>query len=155
MRPGIPRLVLLLVGGTIILSLLISPHTWWARYGPQLWWFPVFGVAIGFAADRGGGVRTLAWILAALLLVNVLPIAIVHYRWEMEATRTTNKQMAWLRDKNNVEVDFRYFGEPFGERLKTAGVRFTPVETLPCPTPIELMSVSPGYPEAVQVCITE
>ena len=53
MRPGAPRLVLLLVGGTIILSLLISPHTWWARYGPQLWWFPVSGVAIGFAADRG------------------------------------------------------------------------------------------------------
>ncbi len=155
LRPGFPRLALLLVGGTIILSLLISPHTWWARYGPQLWWFPVFGVVIGLAAERGGGVRALAWILAVVLLLNVLPIAIVHYRWESEATRTTNEQMAWLRDKDNVEVDFRYFGEPFGERLKTAGVRFTPVQTLQCPTPIELMSVSPGYPEAVRVCIKE
>ncbi len=63
--------------------------------------------------------------------------------------------MAWLRGKNNVDVDFRYFGEPFGERLKTAGVRFRPVQALECATPIELMSVSPGYPEAVRVCITE
>jgi len=115
----------------------------------------VFGVAIGFAADRGGGVRTLSWILAALLLVNVLPIAIVHYRWEVEATRTTNQQMAWLRDETNVDVDFWYFREPFGERLKAAGVRFIPVQALQCPVPMELMSVSPGYPEAVRVCIKE
>ena len=151
--PGIPWLVVALVAGAVVSSLLVSTHTWWARYGPQLWWLPVLALLAGFAAGGGRGIRTLTWALLLLLLIDVVPIALVHFRWEAGATRTTNEQMALLREKQAVEVDFQYFGEPFGERLRTAGVRFRPVPSLPCGSPMELMSVSAGYPCAVRAWI--
>ena len=35
-RPQAPRLLLALGAVTIVASLLVSVHTWWPRYGPQL-----------------------------------------------------------------------------------------------------------------------
>jgi hypothetical protein len=60
-----------------------------------------------------------------------------------------------LRGAARVLADFQYFGEPFGMRLRNAGVAFAAVDGLPCDTPIELMSVSPGYPMAVRVCLED
>jgi hypothetical protein len=152
-RPGVPRLVLALLAGTIIASLLIGPHTWWARYAPQLWWLPVVAVIGGLAVPNG---RTAPWVatgLAAVLLANAMLIAFAHFRWEIAATRTLREQMAFLRAQESVEVDFAYFGESFGERLRAAGVRFRAVRRLQCANPIVLMSVAPGYPGAVRAGI--
>jgi hypothetical protein len=71
--------------------------------------------------------RFIAYELAAVLLVNPVLIADAHFRWEIEATRTTYEQMALLRQANEVVVDFKYFHEPFSECLCIAGVKFTVV----------------------------
>jgi hypothetical protein len=154
-RPGPVRLAVLITAGTIVLSLLVSEHTWWARYGPQLWWIPVLAVIAGLlnVGPRAAGWST--WALATLLVVNTVPVAFVHFRWEADATRTTNEQLERLRGAAGVLADFQYFGEPFGMRLRNAGVAFTAVDRLPCETPIELMSVSPGYPMSVRVCLVD
>jgi 4-amino-4-deoxy-L-arabinose transferase-like glycosyltransferase len=154
-RPGVPRMVALLFAGTILISLLISTHTWWARLGPQLWWLPVMAVIAGLAAPGWHAVRWTAWGLAALLLANAMLVAFAHFRWEIQATRTLHEQMASLRTKGVVNVNFHYFREPFGERLRTAGVSFRAVRNLQCDDPMELTSVAPGYPFAVQVCVHE
>jgi hypothetical protein len=44
---------------------------------------------------------------------------------------------------------------PFGERLRAAGVTFRAVRRLTGAHPMELMSVAPGYPGAVHVCVPE
>jgi len=74
-------------------------------------------------------------------------VGVAHFRWEREATRTTYEQMALLRQNGEVDVDFQYFREPFGERLRAAGVTFRAVRVLQCDNPMELMSVAPGYQE--------
>lgn len=152
-RPGGPRLVLALLAGTIVASLLIGPHTWWARYAPQLWWLPVVAVIGGLAVPNRRATRWIASGLAALLLANATLIAFAHFRWEIAATRTLREQMAFLRAQESVEVDFAYFGESFGERLRAAGVKFRAVRRLQCENPIVLMSVAPGYPGAVRACV--
>jgi hypothetical protein len=151
-RGTVPRAVLIIAAGAIIASLLVSEHTWWARYGPQLWWLPLIALFAGLVPDAGRPARLLAWTLGIVLIVNLVPIAAVHFWWEADATCTTNQQMQMLRGKEGIEADMQYFGEPFGERMKQAGVSFTPVPRLPCGSPMELMSVSPGYPCAVRVC---
>ncbi len=153
LRPGLQREPILLLIGAIILSVLISKHTWWARYGPQLWWLPITAVFSGFNLAQGARVRIAATILAAILLVNAGLVAFAHFRWEIQATRATNEQMAVLRQSKGIEVDLQYFGEPFSERLRAAGVTFHPVQHLQCSTPMELMSVAPGYPGAVRACM--
>ncbi len=152
-RKGLPREIFILLAATIVLSVLISNHTWWARYGPQLWWLPIVAIIAIFTIPGWRAAHRAAYGLAAILLVNAAMVTIAHFQWEIEATRTTNKQMALLRQSGEVEVNFQYFREPFGERLHNAGVTFRAVRQLQCNNPMELMSVVPGYPGAVQVCI--
>ncbi len=118
------RLFLILSCSTIVLSVLISTHTWWARYGPQLWMLPVAVIIAGFTITNS---RVIFWstrILASILFVNAVLITIVHFQWEFEATKTTNEQLSLLKEFNDVQVDFQYFREPFSERLRNAGVTF-------------------------------
>jgi hypothetical protein len=154
-RPGVAREIVLLLAGAVVASLLVGVHTWWARYGPQFWWLPIIAVIAGLSVPGWRAVRWTAWGLAALLLVNAVLVAFAHFRWECEATRTTYEQMALLRQKGEVEVNFPYFREPFGERLHAAGVSFRAVRRLSGDNPMELMSVCPGYPGAVRVCFPE
>jgi hypothetical protein len=154
-RPGIPREIVLLLASAIVASLMVSVHTWWARYGPQLWWLPIIGVMAGLAVPVGGAIRWAAWLLAGILLANGVLAGVAHFCWEIEATRTTHEQMTLLRQKGVIDVDFQYFREPFGERLRAAGVSFRAVRKLSCDHPMELMSVVPGYPGAVRACFND
>ena len=71
-RPGMPREIVVLLAGAVVASLLVGVHTWWARYGPQLWWLPIIAVIAGLAVPGWRAVRWTAWGLAALLLVNAV-----------------------------------------------------------------------------------
>jgi hypothetical protein len=155
LRPGSARWIALLFAGTIVSSLLISPHTWWARYAPQLWWLPIVAVVAGLCTAQRRAIRGVTMGLAALLLVNAALVAFVHFRWEIEASRTLRRQLADLRQRGEVAVDFQYFREPWSERLRAAGVAFRAVQHLPCDQPQELVSVAPGYPGAVRVCVLQ
>jgi hypothetical protein len=152
-RPGLPREVVILLTGAVVASLLVGLHMWWARYGPQLWWLPIIAVVAGLAVPGWRAVRWTAWGLAALLVVNAALVAVAHFAWEIQATRTTYEQMAFLRQKGEVEIDFQYFVEPYGERLRAAGVVFRPTRPLHCGNPMDLMSVCPGYPGQIRACL--
>ena len=154
-RPGLPREVVILLVGAVVASLVVGVHMWWARYGPQLWWLPVIAVMAGLAVPGWRAVRWGAWSLAALLLVNAALVGAVHFRWEFQSTRTNREQMAFLRQKGEVEVDFQYFIEPYGERLRAAGVSFRPSRKLHCDHPMDLMSVAHGYPGQIRACVPE
>ncbi len=155
LRPGIPRGIISLSIITIIASLAISRHTWWARFAPQVWWLPIIAVIAGLAVRRR---RILWWTsagLAAILLINATLVAGVHFKWEIIATRKTYEQLAFLKDKGDVEVDFAYFQEPFSERLKAAGVTFHATPYMQGENIMELMSVMPEYPGTVRACVSE
>jgi len=152
---GTQRLFILLLCAAILLSLLISTHTWWARYGPQLWWLPIVAITAGFTFTNNRVIFWCSRILVVILLVNAVLIAFVHFRLEAEATRKTNEQLSLLKQSGDVGIVFQYFREPFSERLSRAGVTFHPVHNIQCANPIELMSVSPGYPGGVRACINK
>jgi hypothetical protein len=152
-RRGARRDLVLLASAAIVSSLLVSQHTWWARYGPQLWWLPILPIAAVLGGTSGRLMRWTARGAATLLLANALLVAFVHLRWEIAATRATEAQLAELRGKGEIDVDLQYFAEPFGERLRAGGVRFRVPERLACADPVELTSVAPGYPGAVRACV--
>jgi hypothetical protein len=151
-RPQAPRLLLALGAGTIIASLLVSVHTWWPRYGPQLWWLPILGILAGLCWPPGHLLRWIARVMVALLLVNAVLIALVHLRWELAMSRSLRTQLAELRELGPLEVDFEYFYEPDRRRLEKAGVDFVAVDHLRCAEPIEIVSVPAGYPMPVRAC---
>jgi hypothetical protein len=154
-QPGIPRGIILLFIGTIIVSLMISRHTWWARFEPQVWWLPIAAVIAGLAIPGWRAARWAAGGLAAILLINVILVAVVHFYWEIIVTRTTYEQLAFLKDKGDVEIDFAFFREPYSERLKAGGVTFHATHNLQGKNIMELMSVMPGNPMPVRARIKE
>ncbi len=151
-RPQAPRLLLALGAGTIVASLLVSVHTWWPRYGPQLWCLPILGILAGLLWAPGRPLRWIAQAVATLLLANAVLIAFVHLRWEINMTRALGAQLAELRKEGPLEVDFQYFNEPDSRRLRTAGIEFVASRRLRCADPVEIVSVPAGYPGAVRAC---
>ena len=154
-RPGLSREFVILFVGTVVASVLVGLHLWWARYGPQLWWLPVTAVAAGLAVPGWRAVRWCAWGLTGLLAVNASLIEARHFAWERQATITMYDQMALMRQKGQIEVNLQYFREPYAERLRAGGVVFKESRNLHCAKPTELMSVPHGYPGAVRACIPE
>ncbi len=154
-RRSIPREVLLLTVGVIVVSLTISRHTWWARFVPHFWWLPIVAVIAALAPACRKFERLAAGAVATVLLINSILIAFVHFQWEIDATRQTYSQMAFLRDKGDVEIDFQFFHEPFSERLKAGGVTFHATHRLTGKKPFDLLSVVPINPGSVRACIKE
>jgi hypothetical protein len=148
--PGLPRGLVLLAYVTVILSLLVSLHTWWARYGPQMWWIPLLPVIAVFGASRCRGRMALAWVLVAILLINALAVAVIHFHWEITASRTLDRQLTQLRDSGKaIDVDFQWFGEAVGKRFTRWGISYTRVRRGRANDGPELMTVVAGYPGTI------
>ncbi len=147
----------LLLAGTIVVSLLVSTHTWWARYGPQLWWLPIVPVAAVLRLEGQPWLKRAAAVIAVLLLADTLMLSAVHARWEWRSTQALQQQLADLRDAGPMTVDLAYFDVPVAERFRTAGVAFDTVPKYSCPTgrQLTLMSVCRGYPEWIRVCLAD
>jgi len=156
-RRTLPCGVVLLLGGTIVASLLVSTHTWWARYGPHLWWLPIVPVAAALRVDGRGFVRRAAVVIALLLLADTLLVSAVHMRWEWRSTQALRLQLADLRQAGPMTVALAYFDVPVAERFRTAGVAFETAARYQCPAArqLTLMSVCRGYPEWIRICLAD
>jgi len=146
----LPRLLIGVSYLILAASLLISVHTWWARYGPQMWWFPIVPIVAIFWGSRSRIQTNLAWGLVGILLVNAVIVAAVRLNWEVASTRTLHQQLVELRDSGKeIEIDMQWFGEPVGERFKTWGIPYESVGLGQVRDGEELMSVVAGYPGGV------
>lgn len=156
-RRALPCGVVLLLGGTTVASLLVSTHTWWARYGPHLWWLPVIPVAAALRVEGQPLLRRAAILIAALLLMDTLMVTAVHMRWEWRSTQALRQQLLDLRQAGAMSVDLAYFDVPVAERLRASGVVFAATTRSECPgeRQLTLMSVCRGYPGAVRICLAD
>ena len=154
-RPGL-RILLIIGYVTLTASLLVSIHLWWARYGPQLWWLPMIPILAAFYLSRSRAQVVVAWGLVGILTVNALIVAAVRMHWEVHATRTLNRQLTAIQASGSpIDIDFQYFGEPVGERLKTWGISFNPVREDEIRDGRELISVVNGYPGGIHYRIVQ
>jgi hypothetical protein len=152
-KPG-QRGLLVLCTAAVVLSLLVSIHTWWARYGPQMWWLPLIPVVVAFWISRSRAQTATAWGLVVVLSVNALIVAAVRMDWEVGATRTLQRQLVDLKASGkDIEVDFQYFGEAVGNRFKTWGISYAPVRRGQIQDGPELLSVVNGYPGGIHYWI--
>lgn len=145
------RRLLLLAAATIIASLLLSKHSWWPRYGPQIWLPPILPIIFAFRESASRLQVRLTWCLASLLLVNAIIVATVRFHWETRASLTLRHQLRDLRNSGlEYEVSTRFFDDSAEERLTEAHVRFRDLGMKKLPPRHELQSVVEGYPDATR-----
>jgi hypothetical protein len=149
-RQQLPKAILVIGIVTIVITLLISNHTWWARYAPQLWWLPVIPLIVVFYKSDSRLLLRFSLTILILLFINAVIIFGVHLQWEISATRTLSNQLKELKESNaTIEVDMQWFGTPVGERFKTWGIPFKIVPQDQLLDGKKLMSVVEGYPGCV------
>lgn len=146
----LPKTVLIIGIVTIVVTLLISNHTWWARYAPQLWWLPIIPALIIFYKGQSRFLLNFSWGILIMLFINATIIAVVHLNWEITSSRALYNQLTELKNtKKKIEVDFQYFVTPVSERFKTWGIPYQAVKLDQLPDGEKLMSVVEGYPGCV------
>ncbi len=145
------RRTLLLASATIVASLLISKHSWWPRYGPQIWLLPIVPIVFAFRESSSRLQVRLTWALVALLLFNAAIVATVRFNWETRASLTLRHQLRDLRNSGQeYEVSTRFFDDAAKERLTEAQVRFRDLGMPKLPNGHELKSVVEGYPDPIR-----
>lgn len=103
-KPGRDVLLknILMLLAIVVLSVAIMPESWWARYIPQLWLFPII---VLFAVELYGNKRLnlLKGLLYAALILNI-GFTFIGFAWNFMMTSLVNYQIATLKAANQTII---------------------------------------------------
>ena len=115
----------------ILVSVLINPASWWARYVPQFWLIPLLLLIVSCQQFKGM-YKLLNYALVILMVINVLIIANTYYTYQPKATGLIYKQFDQIKihsDQAPAKLDIGIF--PITEeRFKEYGIRYVLVDNL-------------------------
>jgi hypothetical protein len=111
-------------------------------------------------------VQVIAWLAIAVLVLNVAGVATATAIWDKRDTDREADSLALLRRYSPLYANFTSWQRSEGRRLREAGIRFKPVNWVPCPVPYVLSVAGgltrqrayPGVPPpagGVQLCPVE
>jgi len=119
------------LGLLIVLSALVNPESWWARYAPQLWLFPVLCAILGLdLQSRPQRILGLAIIL--VLCLNLYVVSGVYFHRLRQENTILDSQLAAMRKASHVLVNFRS-DLSNRVRLTEAGVHYQEADRLDGP----------------------
>jgi 4-amino-4-deoxy-L-arabinose transferase-like glycosyltransferase len=135
-------LLAFLIAGIILVSALINPEAWWARYVPQLWLIPMIFIILTLQIrEKCATVNFWRSSIICLLALNIYLVSCVYLHHNFSTTRQIQYQLTSFA-KNNVTllIDFSYFWSD-RIRLQEQGVKFIEVKTqdLSCQQPVSLI----------------
>ncbi|MCU0549102.1 MAG: hypothetical protein MUC48_07120 [Leptolyngbya sp. Prado105] len=124
------RIGLFAIPCVILISTLINPEAWWARYVPQVWLLAPLALLLGKPQKWISLALVCILSFNSLLVVAPTAFATVRGNWRI------HQQMQMLSDVKQVAVKFDTFG---GNRSRfiERSIAWKEVETLPCPQAIQ------------------
>lgn len=81
-----------------LVTTLINPMCWWARYVPQLWLVPAMLLAYSFSCQRHKLIHAVCLTTAALCLVNAALVAIPNWQSNIKNTGIFQADLVKIRD---------------------------------------------------------
>jgi hypothetical protein len=104
-RQAIPVFIL---AGTILLSVLIISEAWYARYIPQLWFFPLV-LLIASETIRGKILDRIRWFIYLIMLVNI-SFCLASFPYVYYKTEQIKYELEQLKASGEtIPVEFTYF----------------------------------------------
>jgi hypothetical protein len=139
-----PAWMLLGASGLSLVSVLVMPDSFLARFAPQLWFVPTLAFAAFLLVARLSGVwRSVglvgtAWIGVIVLLVNALGVAASSVRWDIRDTNQQRSSLERLRNRGHYDVESGLWERAETRLLREAGIRHRRVDRVSCPLPLRL-----------------
>lgn len=122
--------------GSIMLSVLINPEAWWARYVPQLWLVPCCIAAMAWSSPLKE-IRRLGTVLVVILAVNICLIAYPYVLGNYYCTQNLDRQLQNMAEKQQpIKVCFGEFTSNY-VRFARWGIDFADVGADVCDINIE------------------
>jgi hypothetical protein len=87
--------------GLILVTVLINPEAWWARYTPQIWLIPVLTLVYYWLLNIKKG-KIFANILAGVLLLNVFLVLGVNLHSNITSSRYMHRQLQLIQKKDKM-----------------------------------------------------
>jgi hypothetical protein len=123
------------VAGICLVSTVIQPSAFLARFAPQLWFVaPLVAIAVVLAV-AASVVRAIAWAAIAVLVVNAGGVAVATVVWDKRDTDREAESLATLRRLSPLEARFGAWKQSEARRLREAGVRFVARDRVLCAVP--------------------
>lgn len=88
----------------IMLSVLINPETWWARYVPQFWLIPLIAFIVLNQVDAKI-IKKVSSLLLIVIGVNVLLSVANQVNWQYNTQKHFNEQLTAIRDVENITIE--------------------------------------------------
>jgi hypothetical protein len=152
---SVQQAAFIFVGIAIVISCLINPESWWARYVPQLW----LGVACFSLALLSSGSSIHRWFgisVVALMLVNSLGIAAFSVRNNLYESAYWKKSLALLSNTSANSGELRiYLGEHRATwaRLNAYDVRYVLVaDSSSCVNSVPLLPEPRSWLSTARIC---
>ena len=123
---------LLVLMGLVLISALSLSESWWARYAPQIWMFPLVAALVALVTTNRGLSRGLALALLLLLVANNLLISYEYTIFTLSYSALAASQLGVLKKQEEpIPAKFGIFSG-VRHRFERNGIRYVDVQTLPC-----------------------
>jgi hypothetical protein len=102
------RINMIVILGTLLLSVFSVPEAWWARFVPQLWLFPLI---IAYASEPMQ-IKSEKWLRGVIYVSLALNISLslLIIPWNIFKTAQASYQMAVLKaSKDTIKIEMSYF----------------------------------------------
>lgn len=140
---GRQRFYLIVLLVAILGSVFINPASWWARFVPQLWLFPIVICAFLLAANKKWFNR-FGQVLVLLLIANSAATAVTYFYSVYSSTTGANKALSQLRKNDKPVIVYFDIFTPNVKKLEANNIRFVKVEEpggLPCREPEQFLKI--------------
>lgn len=135
---------LMIILFAIVGSVALNPVSWWARFVPQLWLFPVVVLTILLIHNNNIWLRNAIKSVMALMLVNTFIIAVVYLYSVYSNTTKANEIFADLKGRATPVYVYTDIFSPNTLKLKYHNIPYIEVKNfseLPCSSPLTVLKM--------------
>lgn len=141
--------ILFLIITFILVTCLVNPEAWWARYSPQLWLLPILFSIYGFNIVKSKMIKYISWSIIVIMSINIVLVGVSYFYIQNSINKKLVKEIDLISQQPQpVTVNF-FHTKSNRIRFENNGIRYVEQDKLICP------NILPVVNSQTQVCIEQ
>ena len=129
---------------TFLVTVLIMPQNWWARYVPQFWFVPVLIAAAALTTNKRP-LQILGALIAGIMLLNAALVGAAGFWLTETRSAEASAQISRLAETGEAYCIYPDMVQSRIQMMREAGIKahYTPDADIACPDPEEIAAYGP------------